>query len=445
MIGKDSLNYRILAKLGAGGQGTVYQALDMNLNRTVAIKILATNLTSPAVNLERFKREAQLASSLEHPNICTIYELGEADGVHFIVMQYVEGQNIRQLVSGHPLELETALRIGVQVADALANAHASGIVRRDIKAGNVMVTNNGLVKVLDFGLAKLLEDDSERSAELDRREQVNLTELGSPYGTATYADPEQARGERVDHRADIFSTGLLLYEMLAGKWPFRGRNVIEVRYAVMHDEALPIEQRRGVSIPPRLQAVVDKSIAKLPDERYQNISEVRDELAAVLLEVSADQGKVLALMQRADFAPQPLKRDDPLVRAARWVSSVFRSGKEQEVVSPSETIPEPKTSLAVLPFRNLKGDNNADFYRFALADAVITEVSRVGSLEVRPSASILQYRDKEVDPIDAARELNVDQILSSSFMLEGDCLYVTTQLVDVETGDLVWSEAMQVT
>jgi eukaryotic-like serine/threonine-protein kinase len=203
MIGRTLLNYRITEKLGAGGQGTVYRAVDERLGRPVVIKILAPELTAREVNLKRFEREAQLASSLDHPNICTIYGLHELGGIHFIAMQYVEGKNVRQLVAGRPLSLESALSIAYQVADALTAAHSKGIIHRDIKAGNVMVTNSGLVKVLDFGLAKLL-DEGKKGAGGD----VHLTELGVPYGTATYAAPEQATGQKVDHRADIFSTGV---------------------------------------------------------------------------------------------------------------------------------------------------------------------------------------------------------------------------------------------
>ena len=229
MIGATLHNYRILEKLGAGGQGTVYKAVDTNLGRTVVVKVLPPELTVKQANLKRFEREARLASALDHPNICTIFDLNEAQGVHFIAMQYVQGRNVRQLVAGRPLELRSALLICIQVADALAAAHARGIIHRDIKAGNVMVTDTGQVKVLDFGLAKLLDADAAHSGGIHHTE---LTEIGVPYGTATYAAPEQARGDRVDHRADIFSTGVLLYEMLTGTWPFRGKTSIDVRHAV---------------------------------------------------------------------------------------------------------------------------------------------------------------------------------------------------------------------
>src|SRR6185503_20571996 len=207
MIGQNFGNYKITHKLGAGGQGTVYKAVDQKLGRTVVLKILPPELTVKETNLKRFEREARLASALDHPNICTIFDMDEANGLHFIAMQYVDGKNVRQLCNGRPLELDSALRIGIQVGDALAAAHARGIIHRDIKSGNVMVTDSGQVKILDFGLAKLLDENEPQAGGVDR---IELTEVGVPYGTATYAAPEQARGDKVDSRADIFSTGVLL-------------------------------------------------------------------------------------------------------------------------------------------------------------------------------------------------------------------------------------------
>src|SRR5215217_2021368 len=262
MVGRTLLNYRLTEKLGAGGQGTVYKAVDERLGRTVVIKILSPELTAREVNLKRFEREAQLASSLDHPNICTIYGLHEAEGLHFI-----ESKNVRQLVNGRPLSLETALSIAYQVADALTAAHSKGIIHRDIKAGNVMVTASGLARVLDFGLAKLLDDTKQGT-------DVHLTELGVPYGTATYAAPEQAAGRKVDHRADIFSTGVLLYEMLAGIWPFKGQTTVEVRYAVLHDTPEPLTEVRRDDPPESIQHILDRALAKKPDERYQHIAEM---------------------------------------------------------------------------------------------------------------------------------------------------------------------------
>ena len=206
MIGSQINQYKILEKIGSGGQGTVYKALDTKLNRTVVIKVLPPELTQKTANFKRFEREAQLCSQLDHPNICTIYDFHEANGVFYIAMQYVEGKNVRQLVAGRPLELKSALSIAIQVTDALAYAHSKNIIHRDIKAGNMMVTESGQAKILDFGLAKLLEDEQ---AEADAASiRTEITELGIPYGTATYAAPEQAKGERADERSDIFSTGV---------------------------------------------------------------------------------------------------------------------------------------------------------------------------------------------------------------------------------------------
>src|SRR5947209_9761882 len=264
MVGQTLGNYKITHKLGAGGQGTVYKAIDNKLGRTVVIKVLPEELTVKETNLKRFEREARLASSLDHPNICTIFDLDEAEGHHFIAMQYVEGRNVRQLVGGHPLELKSALLIAIQVTDALAAAHARGIIHRDIKSGNVMVTPSGQVKILDFGLAKLLDDEQAGATGIHRTE---LTEVGVPYGTATYAAPEQARGDRVDKRADIFSTGVLLYEMLTGTWPFRGKTSIDVRHAVLHDAPRPVAELRSELLPAKLQQILDRCMAKEPRDR----------------------------------------------------------------------------------------------------------------------------------------------------------------------------------
>src|SRR5215813_1834187 len=270
MIGSQINQYKVLEKIGSGGQGTVYKALDTKLNRTAVIKILPPELTKKTANFKRFEREAQLCSQLDHPNICTIYDFHSDDGVFYIAMQYVEGKNVRQLVAGRPLEVKSAVSIAIQVADALAYAHSKNIIHRDIKAGNIMVTETGQVKILDFGLAKALEDDfADRTKGSDRTE---ITELGIPYGTATYAAPEQARGERADSRSDIFSTGVLLYEMLTGIWAFQGKTVIDVRHQVLYGTPKALADMRQGPLPPKLQSIVDKALQKNPNDRYQKIA-----------------------------------------------------------------------------------------------------------------------------------------------------------------------------
>ncbi|MGH9966382.1 MAG: protein kinase domain-containing protein [Pyrinomonadaceae bacterium] len=451
MVGTTLGNYKVLEKLGAGGQGTVYKALDSKLGRTVVIKVLPEELTAREANLKRFEREARLASALDHPNICTIFDLNSIDGVHFIAMQYVPGRNVRQLVNGRPLDLSSALSITIQVADALAAAHSGGIIHRDIKAGNVMVNNKGQVKVLDFGLAKLLDEGAARSSGIHRTE---LTEVGVPYGTATYAAPEQARGDRVDSRADIFSTGVLLYEMLTGTWPFRGKTAVDVRHAVLHEEPQPLREARPDPLPPRLQQILDRALRKDPRDRYQKIVEFRDDLRAVAREMSAVSGAPLNESNEA-IAPRHLNAGSPVSRAFRWLKSItsaestsgaaFRS---PGTTQPRETHETPQTSLgdkerksvAILPFKNLSNDPETAFYEFSLADAVITELARVRSLVVRPSSAIAKYQGQLVDPGDAGREMSVDAILTASFLRANDRLRVTAQLLDVRTGEILWSE-----
>ena len=449
MIGSTLGNYKILEKLGEGGQGTVYKAIDAKLGRTCVIKVLPAELTAKEANLKRFEREARLASSLDHPNICTIFDLNEIDGIHFIVMQYIEGRNVRQLVNGRPLSLESALSIAVQTCDALAVAHARGIIHRDIKAGNVMVTPTGQVKILDFGLAKLLDEEAARTSGIHHTE---ITEVGVPYGTATYAAPEQARGDRVDSRADIFSTGVLLYEMLAGTWPFRGSTAIEVRAAVLNDEPKPLAEVRPGRVPPQLQTILDKALAKDPRNRYQKISYLANDLRTVIREASSDT------LPRIDenvlpVAPTHLTPRNPVTRAIRWLTgSLTGDNPANSTSKPSGRVAEahesPLTSLgdrdrksvAILPFKNLGNDRETDFYQFSLADAVITELARVRLLIVRPSSVIVKYQNREVDAAEAGRDLSVDAILTASFLRAGDRLRVTAQLLDVPSGEILWSE-----
>jgi serine/threonine protein kinase/tetratricopeptide (TPR) repeat protein len=444
MIGQNLGNYKITHKLGAGGQGTVYKATDQKLGRTVVVKVLPPELTVKETNLKRFEREARLASSLDHPNICTIFDMDEAGGLHFIAMQYVEGRNVRQLCNGRPLELESALRIAIQVADALSAAHARGIIHRDVKSGNVMVTDSGQVKILDFGLAKLLDESEAATSGIH---QTELTEVGVPYGTATYAAPEQARGDKVDARADIFSTGVLLYEMLTGTWPFRGKSTVDVRHAVIHDQPKPVSEVRPGATPVRLQQILDKTLQKDPRDRYQKIGELRDELRKVLHDVASG-----AQFEEAT-APRHLGGSSPVSRAMRWLRKL--GGGDAHTSAPqftSRPITEPqegamttvadreKKSLAVLPFKNLNNNAESSFYEFALADAVITELARIRSLVVRPSSVMSKYQGQPADPSDVGRELNVDAVLSAGFIHVGERFRVNAQLLDVKTGEIIWSD-----
>jgi serine/threonine protein kinase/tetratricopeptide (TPR) repeat protein len=449
MIGTTLGNYRILDKIGAGGQGTVYKALDSKLGRTVVIKVLPAELTAKEANLKRFEREARLASALDHPNICTIFDLNTINGIHFIAMQFIEGKNVRDLVAGRPLELQSALSIAIQVTDALTAAHAQGIIHRDIKAGNVMVSKSGQAKVLDFGLAKLLDDEAARTSGIHHTE---LTEVGVPYGTATYAAPEQARGDRVDSRADIFSTGVLLYEMLTGLWPFRGKTAVDVRHAVLHDDPTPLMQARPGPVPPRLQQILNRALAKDPRDRYQKIGELRDNLKSLQRELSTGGVPQLDELEPV-MAPRHLGSQGPFARALRWFKTVTGSDsagtpstqsfpqQTESHETPSTSVGEKaRKSVAILPFKNLSNDHETSFYEFSLADAVITELAHVRSLVVRPSSVIVKYQGQQVDPLEAGRQLSVDAILTASFLRAGERIRVTAQLLDVRTGEILWSD-----
>ncbi len=444
MIGTTIHQYKILEKLGSGGQGTVYKAQDTKLDRTVVIKVLPPELTAKTANFRRFEREAQLCSQLDHNNVCTIFDFNEANGVFYIAMQYVEGKNVRQLVNGRPLELKSALSIIIQVCDALAYTHARNIIHRDIKAGNIMVTKEGQVKVLDFGLAKLLEDEHVHTG--DRNE---ITELGIPYGTATYAAPEQAKGERADNRSDIFSTGVLLYEMLTGIWAFQGKTVIDVRHQVLYGTPKPLAAMRPEPLPARLQEIIDRALAKEPRQRYQKIAEMRDDLRAVLQDISG-----VPMFQSDNIVPRHLSAENPVKKAWNWIrgkkgsessssrgSSISNSPQNISMDSTSITATgAEKKSIAILPFNNLARDSTSAFYEFALADAVITELAQLRSLIVRPSSVIAKYQGSEIDPRAAGEELRVNAVLSAGFLRSGDKMRVTAQLLDVNSGDILWSD-----
>lgn len=446
MVGSQINQYKILEKIGSGGQGTVYKVLDTKLNRTAVIKVLPPELTQKTANFKRFEREAQLCSQLDHPNICTIYDFHSEDGVFYIAMQYVEGKNVRQLVGGRPLELKSALSIAIQVTDALAYAHSKNIIHRDVKAGNIMVTDAGQVKILDFGLAKLMEDEQ---ADLNNGyDRTEITELGIPYGTATYAAPEQAKGERADHRSDIFSTGVLLYEMLTGIWAFQGKTVIDVRHQVLYGTPKPLEIQRKEPLPPQMQLIVDKALAKDPKDRYQKISVMRDELRSVLQLIAGNQ-----VMPGDTFVPGHAD-GGTVKRVLNWFTgktvpeATSVAGITSVSTTPSSYAPDismtatgtEKKSVAILPFQNLGGDEASSFYEFALADAVITELAQVRSLIVRPSSVIAKYQGKEVDPREVGKELRVHAVLSAGFLRAGDKLRVTAQLLEVANGEILWSD-----
>ena len=439
MLGQLLLNYRVVEKIGEGGQGTVYKVIDTTLDRPAVIKVLPPDLTDSPSNLARFEREAKLASSLDHPNICTIFGLHKAGDVQFIAMQYIEGRNVRQLVDGKPLDLRRALSIAIQVTDALAAAHARGIVHRDIKARNVMVTRTGTVKVLDFGLAKLIDTSSSKDSS-----DPQLTEVGVPYGTSTYAAPEQAQGLKADHRADIFSTGVLLYEMLAGTWPFRGKTALDVRYAVVYHQPKPIAEARGDDSPAlrRIQEILDRSLAKAPEDRYQRIEDMRRDLKEVERELDTEATNTLTdapgsfkwTSRQASFWTTPRK---VAVFALAAVLIVALSFLAFQAYRPAESDPTIQ-SLAVLPFANNNPGN--EYLSDGITESLIENLSRVPNLKVKSRSTVFHYKGRETDPKKIGRDLGVHALLSGSVNQVGDDLSVSVELIDVRDDSHIWGE-----
>ena len=274
LVGETIGPHRIIKQLGSGGMGQVYLAEDFRLGRRIALKLLSRSLTGDSLSRKRFLREARVASALDHPNICTIYEVGEARGWCFIAMQYVEGQTLREVIRGRPLSLDSMLSLSLQVADALAAAHSQGIIHRDIKSGNIIITERGQAKVLDFGLAKPFEREAGRAVD-------ELTRTGAVHGTPAYMSPEQARGERADYCSDIFSLGVVMYEMATGRLPFKGESPAEMMNAVINQPHTPVVELKK-EVPATLSAVIDRALAKEPADRYQSVAELIADLRKVL-------------------------------------------------------------------------------------------------------------------------------------------------------------------
>jgi serine/threonine-protein kinase len=449
--GRTLSHYRIVGQLGQGGQATAYKADDLRLNRQVVVKALRPELAENEPARRRFEREACLCSALEHPNICAIYDMGEEDGLAYIVMQLIEGRTIKELTGGRPLATAAALSIAVQVADALAVAHSHGIVHRDIKPSNVMVTANGQAKVVDFGLAKMLAADAEPRA--DEAGGEPMTEIGVPLGSIGYGSPEQAAGEAADHRSDVFSLGVLLYEMFTGQPPFRGKTRLEILRAVINETPRPIREINPKA-PVAIEAIVRRALAKDPAERFQTMAALRDELKALVRRLSREGDPAAMDASPSSVAPQRHRGGwilgGTLVRVlGRWKGTPGRQGAmpvapAASIVRPPSWGSEDRPTIAVLPLRNLSGDPAASFYEFSLADGIITELAQLRSLVVRPSSYVAAYAGRNVDPRRAGEELAATLVLTGSFARAEGRFRVNAQLLEAATGEIQWSDKIDI-
>lgn len=440
-------HYRLAEELGRGGMGTVYKAYDTTLDRTVVLKLLSPEMIAQEASRKRFLREARLASALDHPNICTIYETAEADKECFIAMQYIEGRTLKRVIAGRPLDIDSILAIALQVADAIATAHARGIIHRDIKSGNIIITPRGQAKVLDFGLAKLV---NEKGQALDAEHHADeLTRLGSPIGTPSYMSPEQARGERADHRSDIYSFGVVLYEMAAGRLPFRANSTVDMMHAVIHETPKPLTELNP-AVPAALASLVERTMAKNAGDRYQSMTRLIEDLQSISrsLQIGSsgvpDGITVPYVVPSRPATSNPVKRffNRMFARKTDTPSSPVQpiTPVRKEATPDLSIVSGPKKSLAVLPFRNLGGDATSDFYGMSLADSIIIELAGSSSVVLIPSAYVARYQGHSIDPEQVRSELGADMILMGNFIKAGDRLRVTAQLVDAAGGQILWSE-----
>ncbi|HXI75349.1 MAG TPA: serine/threonine-protein kinase, partial [Pyrinomonadaceae bacterium] len=452
--------YEIKSQLGAGGMGEVYLAEDSRLHRKAAMKILPTELATRKDRMRRFEQEAQAAAALNHPNIAHIYEIGESGGVNFIAMEFVDGVTLREKIHQENTDLRKLLRFLQHAAEGLAKAHAAGIIHRDLKPDNIMVTRDGHAKILDFGLAKLIErppvpggDSSEVATAIMRQHSTP----GAIIGTVGYMSPEQAQGKisEIDHRSDIFSFGCILFEAATGKRPFEGDSAVKSLHMVVYEQPPPIVDLNPTA-PAELQRIVNRCLAKDPDERYQSIKEVAIELKGLRRELADHIGDTtVPLTKSATSADHSSLAESESKSSAQYVVSgigrhklaaaiivlvliaggvgvgLFLHARNSEVAF---------ESIAVLPFENKSNAPDSDYLSDGLAESLIYRLSQLPNLKVSPTSSVMRYKGKETDVKKVASELGVSAVMTGRIAQHGDDLTISVELVDARNNKVLWGE-----
>ena len=464
-------HYRIVSKIGEGGMGEVYLAEDTKLDRKVALKILPADLASNQDRMRRFTQEAKSAAALSHPNIAQIFEIGEADGTHYIAMEFIEGVTLRDKIHREHTELRKLLRYLQHVAEGLAKAHAAGIVHRDLKPDNIMITGEGHAKILDFGLAKLIEQQTFSDSDFSEVATAVMQQHSIPgtvMGTVGYMSPEQAQGKtkEIDHRSDIFSFGCILFEAATSKKPFQGDSVLKSLHMVAYEPAPPITESNP-SAPAELQRIVRRCLEKDPDERYQGIREVVIELKHLRREleaggdfdttvpptvtsdrsVSTSNGSTIKpatasippAASSAEYVIQGIKRHK-LITAAITVAILVSTGGLFAYYRRADNVGSSIESIAVLPFENRSGNADSEYLSDGLAESLIYRLSQLPGLKVSPTNSVLRYKGSQSDVATIAKELEVDAVMSGRLTQRGDDLTISVELTDVRTRKLIWAE-----